>query len=81
MNITKSCPICGTTLVVEMVEKLLTGGGNMAMVEVQAGVCKKCGEMVFDAATAERFEDIRARLAKGKVSEFTPTGNAYAVTL
>ena len=79
MKIVENCPICGQTLVIETVEKLLRGGNNMAAVRVRAGVCKKCGEIVFDAATHEKLEQIRAKLEKGQIEGFQPVGQAFLV--
>lgn len=50
----------------------------MAALNVQAGVCHKCGEMVFDADAVERFETIRQRLKNNEVADLTPMGNAYS---
>ena len=78
MSLLTKCPLCGTELSVETVEKLLRGGRHMATVKVQAGVCHKCGEMVFDADTVERFETLRARLKNDEVADLTLMGNAYS---
>jgi YgiT-type zinc finger domain-containing protein len=78
MSLISQCPICGAELSVETVEKLVRGGRHMAAVKARAGVCRKCGEIVFDADTVERFEALRARLSKNEVADLTPMGNAYS---
>ena len=78
MSLLTKCPVCGTELSNEAVEKLLRGGRHMATVKAQAGVCHKCGEMVFDADTVERFEMLRQRLRNDEVADLTPLGNAYS---
>lgn len=78
MNLLNKCPVCGAALSIEKVEKLLRGGQNMAAITVEAGVCHKCGEMVFDADTVDRLERLRAKLNRNDVSDLTPMGNAYS---
>lgn len=77
MELVSRCPICGTELSVETVEKLLRGGQHMASVTAQAGVCHKCGEMIFDSDTVERFEKLRKQLNNNDVTDLTLMGNAY----
>jgi len=79
MALVDKCPLCGSELVVEEVEKLLKGGKDVALVKVPAGVCKKCGEIVYEAETVKRFQEIREKLKKGQVAQFTPLGNSYKV--
>lgn len=78
MLLIDKCPICGSTLSIENVQKLLRGGDHMAAVQVKAGVCKKCGEIVFDAQTHNRFEEIRRQLKEEKVESLRPIGQAFA---
>lgn len=56
------CPICGGELAEDTVEKLLRGGRNVAANRVKAVVCRKCGEIVYDAATVQKFQAIRDKL-------------------
>jgi len=56
------CPICGGELAEDIVEKLLRGGGNVASIKVEARVCRKCGEIVYDAATVQKLQVIREKL-------------------
>ncbi len=78
MSLIDHCPICGSPLFRETVEKLLRGGNHIAALHVHAGVCKKCGEIVFDAPTHQRFERVRKQLEQEQLDEFTPIGQALA---
>jgi len=71
------CPTCGGELTEETVEKLLRGGDNVASVKVEARVCHKCGEIVYDAPTIQRFQEIREELERNDVDEFSPLGKVY----
>lgn len=62
-----SCPVCGGELVEKQVEKLLRGGNNPAILEVQAEVCLHCNERLYSLETARRFEQIRTKLEQGHV--------------
>jgi YgiT-type zinc finger domain-containing protein len=73
------CPICGGELAEDFVEKLLRGGRNVASVKVKARVCRKCGEIVYDAVTIQRFQAIREKLERNDVADFSLLGKAYAV--
>ena len=77
MSLVSKCPLCGAELTIEIVEKLLRGGLNMASVKASAGVCHKCGEMIFDADTVEHFEHLRSKLQNDDVTDLTPMGTAY----
>ena len=73
------CPVCGSSLASRTVEKLVKGGRDVASVRIKAGVCHKCGEMVFNAKTAQTLEQIRQHLREGKVRGWRTIGKAYAV--
>lgn len=73
------CPTCGGELTKETVEKLLRGGNNVAALKVEARVCHKCGEIVYDIATIQKFQEIREKLEREDVADFSPLGKAYAV--
>jgi YgiT-type zinc finger domain-containing protein len=45
------CPVCGGELVEKKVEKLLRGGKNTAILEVDAEVCLRCGERLYPQET------------------------------
>ncbi|OGF57182.1 MAG: YgiT-type zinc finger domain-containing protein [Candidatus Fraserbacteria bacterium RBG_16_55_9] len=79
MKLISRCPICGGQLMKEDVEKLLRGGSNVASIEVRAGVCHKCGEIVYDAVTVRKFQEIREKLEQNEVADFSLLGKAYVV--
>jgi YgiT-type zinc finger domain-containing protein len=74
-----SCPVCGGELVEKQVEKLLRGGNNTAVLEVQAEVCLRCGERLYSVETVGQFEQVRAKLERGQVEEFQPLGRSFKV--
>lgn len=74
-----SCPVCGGELVEKQVEKLLRGGNNTAVLEVQAEVCLRCGERLYSVETVRQFEQIRAKLEREQVEEFQPLGRSFKV--
>ncbi len=61
------------------VEKLLRGGGNTAVVRVQAEVCLHCGERLYSKETISLFKQIRVKLARQDVSEFNHLGQSFQV--
>jgi YgiT-type zinc finger domain-containing protein len=73
------CPICGGDVVEKMVEKVLMGGKNTAVVKVEAEVCLKCGERIFSKETIKRFEQIRLKLENQETDGFLPMGQSYQV--
>jgi len=74
-----SCPVCGGELVEKQVEKLLRGGNNTAVLEVQAEVCLRCGERLYSVETVRQFEQVRVKLERGQVEEFQPLGQSFKV--
>lgn len=74
------CPVCGGELVKKHVEKLLRGGNHTGVVAVEADVCLRCGERLYDQRTVKRFEDIRAKLSRGDISQFQPLGRSFEVS-
>jgi YgiT-type zinc finger domain-containing protein len=54
-NITDKCHLCGTEPTIGEVENLLKSNNDVATIKVNAGVCHKCGEIVFDAETVMNF--------------------------
>ena len=73
----EQCPTCGSPTEVRQVEHLVPGPCHVVRVQVEAEVCTRCSQKLFDAETVERFEKIRGKLAAGDVSGFTPVGQAY----
>jgi YgiT-type zinc finger domain-containing protein len=74
-----SCPVCSGELIESQVEKLLRGGDNTAILEVQAEVCLRCGERLYSLESVRWFEQIRAKLERGQVEEFQPPGQYFKV--
>lgn len=75
----KKCPVCGREIVHKNVEKLLKGGDNTAMLNVDAEVCLHCGERFYSIETAKYFEEIREKLAKQDFHEFTQVGRSFQI--
>ena len=73
----QKCPTCGSPTEVRRVEYLVPGTSHVVRLDVEAEVCTRCGQMLFEPETVERFEKIRGKLAAGDVSGFTPVGQAY----
>jgi YgiT-type zinc finger domain-containing protein len=73
------CPSCGAELVPKGVEKLLRGGNDTAVVAVEALVCTRCGEKLYDESTVRRFEEIRSKLERHDTEGFRPLGHSYQV--
>lgn len=73
------CPVCGGEMVEKKVEKLLRGGIHIALLTINAEVCLKCGERLYSAEAVKRFEQIRAKLARQEVAEFSPLGQSFQV--
>ena len=75
----EKCPICGGEMIQKEVEKLLRGGGHMAVVRVQAEVCLHCGERLYAQETVRHFEEIRTKLKRQEVDDFEPMGRSFQV--
>ena len=78
-NSREICPACAGPLVSKHVEKLLRGGVNTAVVNVEAEVCQRCGERLYAPNAVRLFEEIRAKLARQETSEFIPLGRSFQV--
>lgn len=74
------CPLCGGELVDRVVEKLLRGGHDTAVLKVRADVCVRCAGRVYPQKAIRRFEAVRERLERKETGEMTPVGAAYRVT-
>lgn len=74
-----NCPVCGGELVTKKVEKILMGGNNTAVINVDADVCIRCGERLYSKETVEMFNEIREKLLNNEVSDFIPLGQSYKV--
>lgn len=73
------CPVCGGEVVSKCVEKLLRGGPNTAVCDVDALVCLKCGERFYDEATVQHFEEIRRKLERQDTRGFQVLGQSFHV--
>lgn len=73
------CLICGGEVVEKIVEKLLRGGDHIAVLEVRAEVCLRCGERPYSIETIRHFEEIRAKLERQELDEFQPLGRSFRV--
>jgi len=71
------CPICGGEVVRRKVKKVVRGGDDVAILEVEAGVCSKCGERIYTKSTQETFQKIRDRLRSGSTKTLKRVGNTY----
>jgi len=74
-----NCPVCGGEVVSKTVEKLLRGGHDTAVLEVQAEVCLRCGERLYSQETVPRFEQNRTKLERDDTAGFQPLGRSYRV--
>ena len=74
------CPLCGGELADRVVEKLLRGGRDTAVLKVQAEVCLRCAVRVYPQKAVRQFEALRERLARKETGEMTPVGSSYPVT-
>jgi len=73
------CPICGGEIVKKEVEKILKGGNNTAVIQVEAEVCLHCGERLYSQEVIRKFERIRNKLAHRQTKEFKLMGQAFQV--
>lgn len=73
------CPICGGEVVEKTVEKLLRGGDHIAVLQIRAEVCLRCGERIYSLETIRHFEEIRVKLERQELDEFQLLGRAFKV--
>ncbi|MDG6226240.1 MAG: YgiT-type zinc finger protein [Candidatus Thermoplasmatota archaeon] len=73
------CPVCGGEVRTKIVEKLIRGGVNMASVKVEADVCLKCGERMYQKEDIVRFEMIRENLIREDVNSYLEIGRSYQI--
>lgn len=76
----EKCPVCGGELKQRKVDKLLRGGPHFATVQVEAEVCRRCGERLYAQETVRRFEEIRAKLKRQQTDSFEPLGRSFQVS-
>ncbi|MDI6740333.1 MAG: YgiT-type zinc finger protein [Candidatus Edwardsbacteria bacterium] len=73
------CPVCGGTMESKVIEKLLRGGTNTAVVKAPAEVCRHCGEQLYSTKTVRKFEQIRGQLSREETSGLKKIGLTFAV--
>jgi len=73
------CPVCGGELLEREMEKLPRGGSNVAVVQVCAEVCPRCGERLYTPESVRWFERIRARLEREETEGFERLGQSFLV--
>ena len=73
------CPLCGGELADRVVEKLLRGGVDTAVLKVQAEVCVRCAGRIYTQKAIRQFERVREKLEKKQTAEMTKVGAAYHV--
>jgi YgiT-type zinc finger domain-containing protein len=73
------CPLCGGDLDDRVVEKLLRGGADTAVLKVQAEVCLRCAGRIYTQKAVRQFEQVRAKLEAKETGGLTPVGSVYRV--
>ena len=75
----KKCPNCQGELTTKQVEKLLKGGGNTAIVQVEAEVCLNGGERLYKPDVVRQSARIRAKLKSQETKDFELLGQSFSV--
>lgn len=75
----EKCPLCAGELTEKIVEKLLRGGSDTALMKVRAEVCGKCGERLYPVETVKHFEAIRLQLERSDTAGPRPLGKSFQV--
>ncbi|WP_293071436.1 MULTISPECIES: YgiT-type zinc finger protein [unclassified Moorena] len=75
----KKCPNCQGKLTTKQVKKLLKGGGNTAIVQVEAEVCLHCGERLYNPNVVRQFAQIRTKLKNQETKDFELIGQSFSV--
>ena len=74
------CARCGFNDVIEkIVDEVLRGENDAAVIAVPAEVCLHCGEVFYKGEVGFCFDAIRKRLDSGEVGEFQPIGRYFRV--
>lgn len=79
MNPFEKCPVCGGAMTTRQVEKILSGGGNTASLQVAAEVCLQCGEHLYTKSMVLSFEEIRRKLQAQEFSHFKRIGQSFTL--
>ena len=80
MRLPTKCPVCGGELAEKKVEEVVRGGNNTAFIQVDAGVCLKCGEHLYEPHTIRLFEETRNKLEKNLEQGMKAVGKSYAIS-
>ena len=75
----KKCPNCQGELITKQVEKILKGGVNTAIVQVEAEVCLNCGERLYKPDVVRQFAQIRSKLKNRETADFELIGQSFRV--
>jgi YgiT-type zinc finger domain-containing protein len=75
----EKCPLCGGELDDRVVEKLLRGGVDTAVLKVQAEVCVRCAGRIYPPKAIRQFEKIRASLEQRETAGLRPVGQSFEV--
>jgi len=73
------CPLCGGDLADRVVEKLLRGGLDTAVLKVQAEVCLRCAGRMYTQKAVRQFEQVRRKLEAKETGGRAPVGGSYRV--
>ncbi|MGL5032599.1 MAG: YgiT-type zinc finger protein [Microcystaceae cyanobacterium] len=75
----KKCPNCQGELITKQVEKILKGGVNTAIVQIEAEVCLNCGERLYKPESVRQFAQIRAKLKSQETADFELIGQSFKI--
>ena len=75
----EKCPICSGTMTEKVVDKIIRGGNNTAIITVRAEVCRHCGEKLYAPETVREFDRIRDKLERQETGAFHPLGQTFQV--
>ena len=73
------CPTCGGELEDRVVEKVLRGGVDTAVLKVQAEVCLRCAGRIYPQKAIRQFEKVRAKLEAKQTAGMKPVGQSFHV--
>lgn len=72
-----TCPVCGGEIRRKKVEKVIMGGNDTAVIELEVDVCLMCGERLYTKEDIQRFEDIKRKLIEHDISSLQLIGRSY----
>ena len=75
----EKCPVCGGKLKEKVVEKILHGGNNTAILQIKAEVCLHCGDRLYADEVVRLFEKIRNKLKRQDLTGFDPAGKSFTI--